>query len=502
MATVAAGNIPYYGIYNNNAQKINCNIASSSSNYETEFNYIPNFNVTINSRIYHAEFYDNSLRLHCQADNLSYNYLYHLSSTVNDFNIANCIGQKTITIDGIFPQTPRFGSVKNCDVYVYEASTYLFFHIAWKNDATELILTNDGWLQVWNGGNNPGYSMTADSTENFFTGNQHYYSCNNSCLNCRYYQWGDCNRGTSSRTSCYYGTSYNELDKAYTSFSVPSNRNYIIKPANTTTGDKTLVLETGTYLSALSGLIKSVGEIYVAGTNNAGRHEVPLKATRTANTNYLNVRVQGQSAQKFILMTKEVNINIPDSPFKLSYNGATYRERNVRTAVANRQHIQYTSVLDTDFGYLYTSGSPGSSSWNWWSATIYRFNTRINVASIRLILKAYQGGKSGTYAPNSSYSSYWLCYHGNSSNITHTGNIQGAGTALYWTSGEYSTVNFSFPSPYQNVHFKTTLNINGYIKEFAIRPATTDSITGSLGTGIAAIEVIDANTGQTYTFTN
>ena len=485
------GKPPWYGVVNNNVKsihntyrKINYNDSNKNNGIDRHFSYSPKWTVSIHGNSYKIEI-DGSGYIRFYTETKS-KMLSYSEATYTDDTSSSIYGSYTnyeanlfnIDINSFFysyyyPQS---------NLYIKDTGSSLFLRQESKQGVSELIITNDGYIQIHSSFDAAYYGFRIQ-TKSVVPLLPEVYS---SCTNC--YLKKSCSKASDTRTTCYYNLE--DIKYSYAYFLNNGDKiNYVLLKPDSTSENGYYTMSTTEYISN-TGLNTIPGELYVQGLqtytladyydtdhdsssdvnqNNIIR-TIPLSAnTETSKSGSLHVNVKtGSGTGAMFLKSSGFNYtdqNLKDGLINIKYNDTIYRNSYTRTNATNIEHVWFPYEMSYDCQKVFTQGtSESSSSYAYWNnSKTYVFSTRKRLKNLTLAFRFnYITDRTKNTVPNSSINSIRFYYNTGTSTLDN----------LSTSNCEY--IDFTLPSPYYNMIIKT-FTINNYVKQFVMVPIITKS---------------------------
>ena len=485
-----SGKPPWYGIVNNGVKsihntyrKINYNDSNKDNGIDRYFNYSPNWTISINGNSYkfvvdggggYIRFYTETKSKMLSYSEATYtndtsssiygSYTYYESNLfnidINDFFYSYC-----------YPQS---------NLYIKDTGSLLFLRQESSRGITELIITNDGYIQLHSSSDVAYYNFNIRTTYVVQRLPDMYDSCTKCSLN------NSCNKASDTRTTCYYGLGGTSSNYTYFLNKGDKIKYALLKP-DSTSENGYYTMSTTEYISN-TGLTIIPGELYVQGLqkytlanyydtdhdsssdvnqNNIIR-TIPLSAsTETSKSSSLHVNIKTDSGIGALFLKSSgfnyTDQNLKDGLINIKYNNTIYRNSYTRTQATNIEHNWYPYEMGYDCQKVFTQGtSESSSSYAYWNnSRTYVFSTRKRLKNLTLAFRFnYITDHTKNTVPNSSINSIRFYYNTGTSTLDN----------LSTSNCEY--IDFTLPSPYYNMIIKT-FTINDYVKQFVMVPIVT-----------------------------
>lgn len=480
---------PWYGVVNNNVKsihntyrKINYNDSNKDNGIDREFSYSPTWTISINSNSYkfvidgggYIRFYTET-----KSKMLSYSDVIYTDDTSSSIYGSYTDYESnlfTIDIKGFFngycyPQT---------NLYIKDTGSLLFLRQESKQGITELIITNDGYIQLHSSSDVTYYKFDIRTRYVIQRLPDMYSSCTDCGLK------DSCSKASDTRTDCYYG--FGSIRDEYTYFLNNGDKiKYALLKPDSTSENGYYTMSTTEYISN-TGLTTIPGELYVQGLqkytladyydsdhdsssdvnqNNIIR-TIPLSTnTEVSKPGSLHVNVKtGSGTGALFLKSSDFNYtdqNLKDGLINIKYNNSIYRNSYTRTQATNIEHTWWPYQMSYDCQKVFTQGtSESSSSYAYWNnSKTYVFSTRKRLKTLTIAFRFnYINDHTKNTVPNSSINSIRFYYNTGTSTLDN----------LSTNNCEY--IDFTLPSPYYNTMIKT-FNINNYVKQFVMVPIIT-----------------------------
>ena len=482
---------PWYGVVNNNVKsihntyrKINYNDSNKDNGIDREFSYSPTWTISVNGNSYkfvidggeYIRFYTET-----KSKMLSYSDVIYTDDTSSSIYGSYTDYESnlfTIDMNGFFngycyPQT---------NLYIKDTGSLLFLRQESKQGITELIITNDGYIQLHSSSDVTYYKFDIRTRYVIQRLPDMYSSCTDCGLK------DSCSKASDTRTACYYD--FGSTRDKYTYFLNNGDKiKYALLKPDSTSENGYYTMSTTEYISN-TGLTTIPGELYVQGLqkytladyydsdhdsssdvnqNNIIR-TIPLSAnTETSKSGSLHVNVKtGSGIGAMFLKSSGFNYtdrNLKDGLINIKYNDTIYRNSYTRTNATNIEHVWFPYEMSYDCQKVFTQGtSESSSSYAYWNnSKTYVFSTRKRLKNLTLAFRFnYITDRTKNTVPNSSINSIRFYYNTGTSTLDN----------LSTSNCEY--IDFTLPSPYYNMIIKT-FTINNYVKQFVMVPIITKS---------------------------
>lgn len=489
--SVVNGNIPYYGVFSNNAVLLNG--ANSSLNPSTSknyrFRYVFPWEITFGGNTYYAVF-DGSYYLYFYKKNPDTEYILRKYYNDSDWVTEKVYGavQPYLRFYLLNPRPVLDGSSLNSRCYVYEHSDFVLFHFDFfdGDGGLELVITKTGYIQ---------YNSTGKCRAkkyDYYDKTDYFSTLGSGCTSCGFST--GCPSYNASNTSCVgFGSTYCvRLSNTYFSSTLDDHSKFLLTPPSS---GVEYSLSTNQHLDLSSYLNISNGEVSLLLNNEV--HRVPLRASKVSSLSNLSLRSGG--ATKYVAFSDD---NGSDkfseyTPIRLRIDGST-KSPYLPRVKSNKRHTLYDVPWEQPDFDFYTN--TGSSYRYYRNALLYTLSERVRVKQIRLFGYLNILGEmsmSECELPRSNYSGTLMMINTGTSDLTSDWTPNNTDQSITFEAGYIG-------SGGKQGQMLTVVkdNLNLYIKQFAFTPSCSYASSVYLGGWLSfepeIIELVEYSTGNTY----
>lgn len=487
-----SGKPPWYGVVNNDVKsihntyrKINYNDSNKDNGIDEQFNYSPNWKINVNGNSYkivvdgggYINFYTET-----RANMLNYSDVMYTDDTYSVI-----YGPYTRYEPNLFSIIiTNFFNIycyPNTNLYIKDAGSLLFLRKESEQGVAELIITNDGYIQIHSSSYVNSYKFCIEK-KSIISLLPDIYS---SCADCELKK--SCIKANDTRTTCYY--KFEDVNNSYINFLNNNDKiNYVLLKPDSTSENGYYTMSTTEYISN-TDLNIIPGELYVQGLQKYtladyydSNHDsssdinqsniirtIPLSAkTKTSQSDSLHVNIKTSSGLGALFLKSSgfnyTDQNLKDGLINIKYNNTIYRNSYTRTKTTNIEHVYLPYQISYNCQKVFTQGtSESSSDYAYWNdSRTYVFSTRKKLKTLTLAFNFnYITDHSKTTIPNNSINMIRLYYNTGTSILDNL------------STSNCSYIDFSLPYPYYHRIIKTFI-INSYVKQFVMVPIISNSI--------------------------